>query len=262
MQRFIITCVIAGLIAGILVGGFHSVFTAPVMARAIALEEELAAQETPVAGEEGIETPVPLWVQERIGLPIGNGIAGLVFGLIFAGGFVLLRRAFPEWHIIALAAVVGALGFWAIALFPFIKYPLNPPGVGEGETLLFRQLMQTLFFVLSGTGIAGLLVGIRRIRQANPGALPGALMRLNGLAVVAYAIFAIVIGFAFPSNPDPVPVPVDMLSLFRTLTIVGHFFLWALMASGVALALLWQARSQQGSVGDRLSATAGRESGQ
>ena len=168
MQRFIVTCVVAGLIAGLLVGVFHSIFTAPVMARAIALEEELAAQAMPVAEEVGVETPVPLWVQERIGLPIGNGIVGLIFGLIYAGGYALLRRAFPEWHIIALAAVVGALGFWAIALFPFIKYPLNPPGVGEGETLLFRQLLQTLFFVLSGAGIASLLILIRRIRQANP----------------------------------------------------------------------------------------------
>jgi hypothetical protein len=231
------------------------------MARAIALEEELAAKETPVVGEEGVETPVPLWIQERIGLPIGNGIVGLVFGLIFAGGFVLLRRAFPEWHIIALAAVVGALGFWAIALFPFIKYPLNPPGVGDGETLLFRQLMQTLFFVLSGAGVAGLLIGIRRIRQANPGALPGALMRPYALACLAYAVFAIVIGLAFPSNPDPVPVPIDMLSLFRTLTMQGHFLLWALMATGVALALMWQARSQEGTVDGQLSAAAGRESG-
>ena len=259
MQRFIVTCVVAGLIAGLLVGVFHSIFTAPVMARAIALEEELAAQAMPVAEEEGVETPVPLWVQERIGLPIGNGIVGLIFGLIYAGGYALLRRAFPEWHIIALAAVVGALGFWAIALFPFIKYPLNPPGVGEGETLLFRQLLQTLFFVLSGAGIASLLILIRRIRQANP--VAGVRTRLCAMALVVYAAFAIIIGFAFPANPDPVPVPIDMLSLFRTLTMVGHFLLWALMASGVALAFLRQARSQQGIGDSRVSAAAGQDSG-
>jgi hypothetical protein len=52
-----------------------------------------------------------------------------------------------------------------------------------------------------------------------------------------------------------------MLSLFRTLTMVGHFLLWALMASGVALAFLWQARSQQGIGDSRVSAAAGQDSG-
>ena len=81
------------------------------------------------------------------------------------------------------------------------------------------------------------------------------------MALVVYAAFAIIIGFAFPANPDPVPVPIDMLSLFRTLTMVGHFLLWALMASGVALAFLWQARSQQGIGDSRVSAAAGQDSG-
>ena len=255
MQRFIITCVVSGLIAGLLVGGFHNLFTVPVMERAIALEEERSAGDPPPTPEElAAETPVSLGVQ-RIGMAVGTTIYGAILGLVFAGGYTLLRRAVPEWNIIALAAVAGILGFWAISLFPFIKFPLNPPGVGDGETLLFRQLMQTLFFILSGLGVAGLLVGIRRIRQA--GGSPGS----YALAVVAYAVFAVVVGFAIPGNPDPVPVPIDLLELFRTLTMIGQFLLWGLTATGVALALLRQARSSQGAGDSRVSAGAGQDSG-
>lgn len=255
MQRFIITCVVSGLIAGLLVGGFHNLFTVPVMERAIALEEERSAGDPPPTPEElAAETPVPLGVQ-RIGMAAGTTIYGAILGLVFAGGYTLLRRAVPEWNIIALAAVAGVLGFWAISLLPFIKFPLNPPGVGDGETLLFRQLMQTLFFILSGLGVAGLLVGIRRIRQAEASIGPYA------LAIAAYVVFAIIIVLAIPGNPDPVPVPIDLLELFRALTMIGQFLLWGLTAAGVALALLWQARSQQGAEDGQISAAAGRDSG-
>jgi len=258
MQKFIITCVVAGLIAGILVSGFHNLFTVSVMERAIMLEEERSAGDPPPTAEElAAETPVSLGVQ-RIGMAVGTTIYGAILGLVFAGGYALLRRAMPEWHIIALAAVVGALGFLAISLFPFIKYPLNPPGVGDGETLLFRQLMQTLFFILSGAGVAGLLIGIRKIRQSGPA---GTHFGTYALAIASYVVFALVIIVAIPGNPDPVPVPIDLLELFRTLTMIGQFLLWALTAAGVALAFLWQARSQQGSAGDRRSVTAGQESG-
>ena len=261
MQRFIITCVVSGLIAGLLVGGFHNLFTVPVMERAIVLEEERSAGGPPPTPEElAAETPVSLGVQ-RIGMAAGTTIYGAVLGLIFAGGYTLLRRAVPEWNIAALAAVVGILGFWAISLFPFIKFPLNPPGVGDGETLLFRQLMQTSFFVLSGVGIAGLLIVIRRIRQASPaGARAGTGLGPYALAIVGYAVFALIIVFAIPGNPDPVPVPIDLLSLFRTLTIIGQFLMWILLSAGVALALYWRGRAEPVSGDGQLSAVGNRDS--
>ena len=54
---------------------------------------------------------------------------------------------------------------------------------------------------------------------------------------------ALVMVFAFPGNSDPVPVPIDLLELFRALTMVGHFLTWSLLAVGVALALMWHERS-------------------
>ena len=65
------------------------------------------------------------------------------------------------------------------------------------------------------------------------------------MTLLAYAIFALVIVFAIPGNPDPVPVPIDLLELFRTLTMVGQFLQWALLAIGVGLALEWYARKAE-----------------
>ena len=253
MPRMLIIAVVVGLIAGLLVGGFHNLFTVPVMERAIVLEEERAAAESPAAGAE--EPPLVSLGVQRIGMAVGTGIYGAILGLIFAGGYALLRRVVPQWQPLAVSVTVAALGFWCLSLFPFIKFPLNPPGVGDENTLLFRQLFQTLFFVLSTAGVAGLLVAAHRINRMTSDRTSR--LQLYAGALLAYIVFAFVIIIAIPGNPDLVPVPIDLLELFRTLTMIGHFLQWALLAVGVTLTLKWYARSAQGS---RLSAAGGPES--
>ena len=243
MPRVLPIALIVGLMAGLLVGGFHVLFTAPVMARAIDLEEERAAAEAAARGEvlEDEEPLVPLWLQERAGLPLGNGAIGLVLGLVFAGGFALVRRIAPNWHPLAIALIVGAVGFWALSLFPFIKYPLNPPGVGEPASLTFRQGFQTLFILLSAAGAVGALYGVKLINRSTSVVAQQA--RGYALLALAYAAFALIIAFAVPGNPDPTPVPIDLLALFRTLTMIGQFLLWLLLALGVGLTIMWHQRS-------------------
>ena len=241
MKRLLVTSVVTGLIAGLLVGGFHNLFTVPVMERAIALEEERSASEPAAPTEEGPSTEVSLGVQ-RIGMTLGTGIYGAIVGLFFSVGFVLLHRAAPAWPVIWVALAVGAAGFWSISLFPFIKYPLNPPGVGDEATLVARQLGQTLFMVISAVAIGVLLEVSHRINQNIQ--ILSTRVTWYGAILLAYAGVALIMVFAFPGNPDPVPVPIDLLELFRTLTMVGHFLTWSLLAVGVALALIWHGRSQ------------------
>ena len=45
MPRILIVGVVAGLFAGLLVGGFHNLFTVPVIERAIEVEEARSAVE-------------------------------------------------------------------------------------------------------------------------------------------------------------------------------------------------------------------------
>ena len=172
----------------------------------------------------------------------GTVIYGAILGLFFSVGFVLLHRAAPGWPAVWVAITVGALGFWSLSLFPFIKYPLNPPGVGDEATLLMRQFGQTLFMLISAAAIGVALDAFRRINQ-NFGEFAARRIWYAGVLGI-YAVLALIIVFAFPGNPDPVPVPLDLLELFRALTMAGQFLMWALLAAGVTLALLWHQRSQ------------------
>lgn len=242
MKRLLVTSVIVGIIAGLLVGGFYNLFQVPVMERAISIEEELSASVTPEDDEEEEEgIPVSLGVQ-RIGMVFGTAIYGAILALFFSVGFVLLHRTAPNWPVVWVAITVGALGFWSLSLFPSIRYPLNPPGVGDEATLLARQFGQTLFMLISAVAIGIALDAIRRIHQ-NFAEFNSRRTWYAGVAGV-YSILALVMVFVFPGNPDPVPVPIDLLELFRALTMVGQFLIWALMAVGVTLVLLWRQRSQ------------------
>ena len=234
MPRILILGLVAGLFAGLLVGGFHNLFTVPVIERAIDFEEARSAALNPNAPEE--EPLIPLGAQ-RWGMAAGTGIYGAVLGVVFAAGFTVLRRVVPDWKPLAMAVTVAVLGFWALSLFPFIRYPLNPPGVGESDTLTYRQALQTMFMILSVLGVGALLFGLRAINERVRDAATK--FRLYGGAALVYGVFAVVMYFAHPANPDPVPVPIDLLELFRTLTMVGQFLTWALMAAGVTAGIHW-----------------------
>ena len=226
MPRVLPIAVLVGLVAGILVGGYHNLFTVPVIEQAIALEEATAAAAHPAGAPMVAEPPLVSLGVQRIGMVVGTAVFGVVLGVVFAGGFALLRRVMPRWSPLVVALTVGALGFWALSLLPFLKYPVNPPGVGSQESLLFRQGFQFLFFVLSGLGAAGLVLAASKTRRLVA-------------ALAAYVVLVALLLLLFPGNPDPVSTPPDLLGRFRTLSIIGQLLQWALMAVGVALVLRW-----------------------
>ncbi len=240
MPRILILGLVFGLFAGLLVGGFHNLFTVPVIERAIDFEEARAAELEPNAADE--EPLVSLGAQ-RWGMAAGTGIYGAILGIVFAAGVTVLRRVVPDWKPLAIALTAAALGFWALSLFPFIRYPLNPPGVGEGDTLTYRQGLQTMFMILSVLGVGVLLYGLREINERFKERV--ARIKVYALAGLAYVIFAVVMFFAHPANPDPVPVPIDMLELFRTLTMVGQFLTWLLMGLGATAGMYWYKRRDE-----------------
>ena len=62
MKRLVVTSVLVGIIAGLLVGGFYNLFQVPVMERAIAIEEELSASVAPEGEEEKKRAFLSPWV--------------------------------------------------------------------------------------------------------------------------------------------------------------------------------------------------------
>ena len=235
MRNILPIALVMGAIAGLLAGGFLNVVNVPVMEWAIELEEAAAS----AAGEGGAEASGVYAAMgslgaQRIGLVLGLAVLGVIYGAIFTGLFHVVRRAVPGWNIWAWALIAGVLGFWAVSLFTQLKYPLNPPGIGEEDSLLARQAFQFLFIVLS---LAAALVATLAVRYAHQAGWEGAQRLLGYVGIaVAYVVVAVALFAVIPGNPDPIPdwVPDALVIMFRTFSLMGHLLLWLLTALGVS----------------------------
>jgi MFS family permease len=228
---------IIGVLSGLLVGGFQNVINVPVMEWAITLEG--AASGGAVEDEGGIAVSLGM---QRVGLVAGLAVLGVLAGAIFTGLYYLVRRATPGWNIWAWVTIAGLLGFWAYSMFTQIKFPLNPPGIGEEGTLLYRQFFLNLFIVISLISMVGVLLAVKLV---NVSSTQGFQRFVRYAAVgIAYAAVALGMSYGIPGNPDATPewVPEALVIMFRTFTLIGHFLLWMIIAGGVAGYLRYQER--------------------
>ena len=196
----------AGALAGMLVALYHFLATEPVLQEAIGREAALGP----------VQEVFPRSVQ-RLGLFGGFLLYGVSWGLIFAGAYSLLERHLPgrwAWQR-GMALALGLL--WSVAIFPFLKFPANPPGVGDEATVGSRQASYLLFTVLSA---AALLVAWRLGRA-------GGSPKRWAIALGLYAAACLLLYFLVPGSDDPVPASLsDLLPRFRALSAGGLALFW------------------------------------
>jgi hypothetical protein len=216
--------VIAGLLAGAMVSGFHMLLIEPVIDRAIALEEQHSQTHGEAYAEPVVDRPTQRW-----GLVLGFIVYGAIWGLLLGLLVYLIQGWRPTtWSLVRYGVVLAALLGWSVAWFPFLKYPANPPGVGEPNTVGYRQALYLGFISLSVVGTA-LALGLFRLLNRPTGA--PAHGRVRGLWVIAvYVIYAAAIYAVFPANPDPVEMPADLVWTFRLISFVGLLLFWMVLA--------------------------------
>jgi hypothetical protein len=208
----------AGLLAGLLVGIFHFVATEPVIEAAIELES---------AGHPGAadEPPVVPRDVQRVGLVVGWVLYGLCIGLVFGIVYALVQPRFPGARVARNALLSALVAYWLVGLLPFLKYPANPPGVGEPETIAYRQTLFVLFWVLSVGGLVAASWAYRLLRPR----LAGSALWLAVAGV--YAAYTLVLFVAMPANPDPVNMPETLVAAFRGLALAGLTLFWLVLGA-------------------------------
>jgi predicted cobalt transporter CbtA len=209
LGRVLWSAVLAGILAGLLAATFHFMASEPVIDRAIALE---APGEEPLVSRE----------LQKAGLFLGFLIYGLTWSLLFGAVFHVVQRWLPGATPSTKGWVLAGAAFWSTALFPFLKHPANPPGVGDPETITTRQLLFLLCIVLS-IATAALAVWLARSRGAQIG--------VAAMVVVHVALYVLL-----PATADAIAVPADLLASFRVLSAVGLAFFWAVI--GLTFGLL------------------------
>jgi predicted cobalt transporter CbtA len=138
---------------------------------------------------------------------------------------------------------MAAAAFVAVYLVPFVKYPPNPPAVGQSDTIGTRTGWY-LVMVLASVVLAIVAVWLARRLADRFGAWNARL-----LAVGAYLVtVAVVMGLLPTVDETPEPLrdasgaiiypgfPADVLYEFRLLSLATQLLLW--MTIGVVFATL------------------------
>jgi len=243
LRWVIAASVVVGLLAGLASALLLRVIGEPLVRDATALEDARSAAAAASGASHGAAAPelVSRSVQSGAGLFAAMGLSGAAFGLVFALAFWGLRSAQPSPFRRAMWA--GVILFGSITLAPWLKYPPNPPAVGDPDTLGRRQGLYVSLIALSlavglvGAALAGLLG-----RQGWP--------EHRRVAAVAIAV-AVVFGTALavlPPAPDPVDAPATLIWRFRLASLAGNALLWAVLSVGFGVLAAETSRRRMGSL--------------
>lgn len=253
----IVGAILAGVVAGLAASVLLTFTAEPVIDRAIALEESHHASEPNAAVEPEL---VSRRQQKGLGRFAAYGLGGGAYGVLFGIAFLALRRppgpapAGPDGSrtedAFRRAVRAGALMAGAFTVMPFLKYPPNPPGVGDPATLTERQwkYLALIFLSLVVLAAAARLSGRLRAR----GWLDADRLVAVGLAVV---VPLGLVCAALPPFPDSVDVPASLLWRFRIASLGGNLLLWGVLTVSFGAAAARRERALAGPVPTPAGAT-------
>jgi predicted cobalt transporter CbtA len=213
---------ICGVVAGVLVFLYARLFGEAPMTGAIGLEDQLA--HAAGAAHEHEDEIVSRDVQSTWGL-----FTGTVFYAVAVGGLFALLYAFAWGRVGRLgargtAAMLAVASFAAVYVVPFLKYPPNPPAVGNPDTIQFRT---ALYFGMIAISIAAMVAAV------NLGRALLKRMELWHAAVLAGVVYIGLVGIAYAVLPgiDEVSAefPATLLWQFRIASFGMQLLLWTVL---------------------------------
>ena len=239
-KRLIASGLLAGLVGAVLAFVFARLCAEPIIGRAIAYEDgRTEAEQAHGVNEHGVEL-FTRGVQANAGLGFGVLLFGLAMGALFAVVFCLIyvRAENPVPH--RLSAQLAAGAFASVYLVPFVKYPPNPPAVGQPDTIGMRTGWY-LFAVLMSVVLAVAAVWLAWRLTARFGRWTAGVLAFEAYLVVVAVVYVLLPKVA--ETPQPLRdasgaiiypgFPADVLYEFRLVSLGAQLVLW------VAIGLLF-----------------------
>jgi len=211
----IITCITAS-ISGLLYALLNFLLVESYIDKAIELEvERLIMEGESIDPNENAS--YRLWQKE--GSILGFIILTLgvtsVFAIVYSYANIKIS---PIKKGILLAIILWGVLF----LVPFLKYPANPPAVGDPSTIYYRQFLYIGVFGISGS-TALLSAYISK--------------KLRYIAPIIYVIVITLVYIFFPDNPDEITISLDLINNFRVTTVISSFIAW--LSIGIIFGILY-----------------------
>ena len=224
---FIAIVLISGAFAGLVHGTVNFAIVEPYLDQAIGIEN----QNLFASGEED-DTP-QFWVEYegyRIWQKSGQILAGVILGVsvgsLFGIVFALSRNSLPGNHDVKKSLVLAGIMWFTLYLIPFIKYPANPPTVGDAETVVLRAILYLSFIAISGIGALAFYKLSKKLEKNK-----------KLFSLIGYGIFISAVFFILPENPDEIRAPMTLVNEFRLMSVLGVTSFW--ISVGIFLGLFW-----------------------
>ena len=225
---FIVIVLVSGFVAGVIHGTVNLVIVEPYLDEAIEIENQNLfatglAEDTPQFWAE--YSSYRDW--QKSGQLLASGILGMSMGALFGIVFAYSRNSLPKGHTLKKTFVLAAIMWLTIFIIPFLKYPANPPTVGDVDTVVLRSILYLSFIAISGFSAVGFFILYKKLQNKK-----------KGLAFVGYAVFITTVFFIMPVNPDEVKAPMDLVNGFRAMSVIAVTTFW--IAEAIIFGMLWQ----------------------
>jgi predicted cobalt transporter CbtA len=208
---------LVGVLAGLLAFGFARIFGEPQVDRAVAFEDQMSQAKGASPEPELVSREMQAGLGLFTGVIVYSAAVGGLFSLVFAFVYGRVGRLGPR----ATAALLALGGFVAIVLVPDLKYPANPPSVGNPETIGFRT---ELYFVMLVISVAALVLAVVLARRL--------LVRYGGwnatlIAGAAFIVVIEIVQYVLPEfNEVPEQFSAVVLWRFRVAALGIQVVLW------------------------------------
>ena len=224
---FLIIVLASGAVAGLIHGSVNLVIVEPYLDQAINIEN----QHLFASGEE--ENTPEFWVKyngyriwQKSGQLLAGVILGTSMGALFGIVYALSRTSLPGNNNVKKALVLAGIMWLTLYFIPFLKYPANPPSVGETDTVVLREIMYLSFIAISGFSAVAFYKLSKRFENKK-----------KFVVVIGYAVFIGVVFVSMPENPDEITVSMGLVDGFRTASVLGVSSFWVSVA--IILGILW-----------------------
>ena len=211
----------AGLLVGLLAGLFAFVVGEPVLDKAIALEK---------ASEGAHHEEIFSRSTQKVGLFFATGLFGVTVGGVFGIVYAFFRDRLAAGSDLGRSISLSGAIFVGAFLIPFLKYPANPPSVGDPSTIRERT---AAYFALVALSLLTVLVAWLSARALKARGFDAPRRRL--MVGVGFVLVVAVLFLSLPAGPSAEGFPSGVLWAFRLSSLGTQVVFWA----GLGLLFGW-----------------------
>ncbi|PYE17276.1 CbtA family protein [Paraburkholderia silvatlantica] len=228
--KWLLRGMLSGVVAGLLTFCFARVAGEPQVDQAISFEQKMDA----VEGHADEPELVSRHTQAGLGLLTGVVVYGTAIGGLFALVFSYAYGRIGKIGAQGLSVVLALIALIVVVIAPGLKYPANPPSVGDPDTIGMRT---ALYFLMIVTSLLAMVFSAR-VRRSLIARLGAWNATLTGIGLYVLIIAAIEI--ALPTiNEVPAAFPAVVLWKFRIAALGMQIVMWT------TLGLLFGALAQR-----------------